>query len=170
VKIDRQQTIRLVFAHVLIGPFLVGVMFIAGRFVLYGELSLPTEREWPLPPPLAMTAAFLKLSPIFYVPGATPAVATALLTARRVRSSGTCGLWRAAVYGAVTSAVFVGVPSLVFTSSLVTTYDWAVLPTAAGLIALQGAFGFVGTIPVWFATRGLRERIAARPLKPEAAA
>jgi hypothetical protein len=170
----RRLTIRLVLAHVLIGPFLVGLMFCAGQWLLDPDFTLLDDRGSMLPPPLDFAVAYLKLSPIFYAPGLAPAIATGLLTAARVRSAGRCGLRWAATYGALTSAILVGMPSLVFTSALVSSHGWPTLPTAAGLVALQGTFGFLGTIPVWFATEGLRRKIAAEHhggrLKPEAAA
>jgi hypothetical protein len=148
----RNRTRWLALSHVLLGPPFAGMAFLGVRWIEDGRIlsSASFARE-------GFIVAFLKLTPLFYVPGALPALLTAVLTARRIKVAGDCSLMRSAAYGALTSAAAIGLPSLYFAPALMEGYRVSLIVAATGLVGLQALLGFIGTIPVWLLTGSLRK-------------
>jgi hypothetical protein len=153
-------TILLVLAHVLIGPFCVGIMFVAIHTALSGELELLKPIAGRTCGPACLLTKYIKLTPIFYVPGFLPALTTGLLTASQVLIKGRCTWLWAAICGAAASALLVGVPSLLFVKGAAQSWQIGYPATIAAMLAFQAVLGFFGTIPVWLATGRLRRRLA----------
>jgi hypothetical protein len=150
----------LAIAHVLIGPFCAGLVFIAFH-VAFVSGQMPVRRgDIGLYTPIRLLVDYIKLTPIFYAPGFLPALTTALLTASQVRVAGSCTWLRAATYGAVASVFFVGLPSLVFLRDAARSWEVGYPATVVAMLGFQAMLGFVGTIPAWFATGRLRRRLA----------
>jgi hypothetical protein len=151
----------LVIAHVLVGPFCAGLVFIALHFGFSDGSMLLRPGSGGESPPINLLVDYIKLTPIFYAPGFLPALTTGFLTGSRVQMTGRCNWLRAATYGAAASVILVGAPSLIFVSGAATSWQIGYPATIVAMLAFQAVLGFVGTIPVWLMTGGLRRRLAA---------
>jgi hypothetical protein len=151
----------LALAHVLIGPFCAGLVFVASHFGLTGGPLILRPNAEGVHGLSSLLAEYIGLTPIFYAPGFLPALTTGLLTASRVWKTGRCTWLWAATCGAVTSAIFVGAPSLVFVREAARSLQIGYVSAVVVMLGFQAALGFIGTIPVWLATGVLRNRLAA---------
>jgi hypothetical protein len=149
-----------VFAHILIGPFCVGLIFIALHIVFTDRPVLSGSAASGAYNPVRLLVDYIRLSPVFYAPGFLPALITGLLTVSRVWKTGSCSWPRAALYGAATSLVLVGAPSLFFLDGAARSLQIGYPAIVIAMLAFQTVLGFLGTIPVWLATGGLRHRLA----------
>lgn len=105
---------------------------------------------------------------IFYVISAAPALVTGWLTETRIRRHGRCAALRSAAYGAAASAIILVGFVLIQQFHLYSFDDRAKhgggllqALTILTLFAGKGLLGFFATLPVWWLTRGLQNRISA---------
>jgi hypothetical protein len=152
--------IVLVLAHVLMGPFCAGLVFVALHSALTDGPLMLRPAAGGAHTPFSLLMEYVRITPIFYVPGFLPALVTGLLTASQVWIKGRCSWLRAAMYGAVASIVLVGVPPLFFLDGTARSWQIGYPVTIVAMLTLQAVLGFVGTIPVWLVTGFLRRRLA----------